>query len=81
MNNKISSIEISKFFEDYFNQELNMKLDKTEKLKNIAEFDSLEVLNFLLAFEEKFAIKPKIELFNPQNTIEEIIKSLCQKPC
>ena len=81
MNNKISSIEISKFFEDYFNQELNIKLDKTEKLKNIAEFDSLEVVNFLLAFEEKFGIKPKIELFNPQNTIEEIIKSLCQKPC
>ena len=42
----------------YFNQELNIKLDKTEKLKNIAEFDSLEVVNFLLAFEEKFGIEP-----------------------
>lgn len=54
--------DIEKFFENYFAEELVLKFDKNLKIKDISGFDSLEIVNLSLNFEDKFnyTIKKKI---------------------
>ena len=77
--------QIEKFFEDYFSEELVLKFDKNLKIKDISGFDSLEIVNLSLDFEDKFNYRIKKEDFAGDKTFSEIIDSiftsLSQKAC
>ena len=77
--------QIEKFFEDYFSEELVLKFDKNLKIKDISGFDSLEIVNLSLDFEDEFNHKIKKEDFTGDKTFSEIIDSiftsLSQKAC
>jgi len=77
--------QIEKFFEDYFSKELVLKFDKNLKIKDISGFDSLEIVNLSLDFEDKFNYRIKKEDFTGDKTFSEIIDSiftsLSQKAC
>jgi len=77
--------QIEKFFEDYFSEELVLKFDKNLKIKDISGFDSLEIVNLSLNFEDKFKHTIKKEDFTGDKTFSEIIDSiftsLSQKAC
>ena len=77
--------DIEKFFEDYFTEELVLKFDKNLKIKDISGFDSLEIVNLSLNFEDKFKHTIKKEDFTEDKTFSEIIDSiftsLSQKAC
>ena len=77
--------DIEKFFENYFAEELVLKFDKNLKIKDISGFDSLEIVNLSLNFEDKFNYTIKKEDFTGDKTFSEIIDSiftsLSQKDC
>ena len=77
--------EIEKFFENYFAEELVLKFDKNLKIKDISGFDSLEIVNLSLNFQDKFKHSIEKEDFTGDKTFSEIIDSiftsLSQKPC
>ena len=77
--------DIEKFFENYFAEELVLKFDKNLKIKDISGFDSLEIVNLSLNFEDKFKHTIKKEDFAGDKTFSEIIDSiftsLSQKAC
>ena len=77
--------EIEKFFENYFAEELVLKFDKNLKIKDISGFDSLEIVNLSLNFQDKFKHTIEKEDFTGDKTFSEIIDSiftsLSQKVC
>ena len=77
--------DIEKFFENYFAEELALKFDKNLKIKDISGFDSLEIVNLSLNFQDKFKHTIEKEDFTGDKTFSEIIDSiftsLSQKPC
>lgn len=77
--------DIEKFFEDYFSEELVLKFDKNLKIKDISGFDSLEIVNLSLNFQDKFKHTIEKEDFTGDKTFSEIIDSiftsLSQKAC
>ena len=77
--------QIEKFFEDYFSEELVLKFDKNLKIKDISGFDSLEIVNLSLNFQDKFKHTIEKEDFTGDKTFSEIIDSiftsLSQKAC
>ena len=77
--------EIEKFFENYFAEELVLKFDKNLKIKDISGFDSLEIVNLSLNFQDKFKHSIEKEDFTGDKTFSEIIDSiftsLSQKAC
>ena len=77
--------DIEKFFEDYFTEYLVLKFDKNLKIKDISGFDSLEIVNLSLNFQDKFKHSIEKEDFTGDKTFSEIIDSiftsLSQKPC
>ena len=77
--------DIEKFFENYFAEELVLKFDKNLKIKDISGFDSLEIVNLSLNFQDKFKHTIEKEDFTGDKTFSEIIDSiftsLSQKAC
>lgn len=77
--------DIEKFFEDYFAEELGLKFDKNLKINDISGFDSLEIVNFSLNFEDKFKHTIEKENFAGDKTFSQItdsiFTSLSRKPC